>query len=1354
MSRFRAQLLQQTRNIQQRLRQQRQVSFLVLQRQSRRLFFSKFPPFLQLFRLGFYYAFSFLAALPYFFFFHSTAGFQRFAPRDDHGNFLFSYTTYIRQRNFSLATITISLFAVSIYLTSTIFLTFPETSRGASTVTVCPTLVSGCDTTDIQSAINGASSGDTIQFMDGRYYLHSSHPSFKSKIYLPPTSPAITLRGNVSVTQQKIDGTTTTGGVILDGFWAVGDRDGALITIENNSRIEGFEMTGGGDNDATSETPANWEGGAIRSVSASPTIDTVLVRDAQIKGPRTNGDRYFGAGMFFSGGSPTVNNVEIHTSVIWDGGGGLFFDGKGDSANLLTLTNSKIHDNRVGRYVNDDWNHGGNLYIYQGRAEVRGNQFNAGVSLRRGGNVICKNCLHGTLFDNNAIYHGTAKWGGGMYFLNQSQTQQVTMTNNRIYRNTATDASSGDGGGIYGFGNMSLLFSNNTVSENISQNSTGEGAANFSILGTANTFTLTNNIFSDAVGAASVSLDPALDVTNIDYNLHWNNPSGNFTNGLSLRPHDLSSSPAFVDAAAGNYHLTTPSAAINAGTNLGAPSTDLDGNTRPYGGKNDIGADEYVYALGNLYVDAAAGSDATGDGTITKPWKTITTALRFIRGGADEDTIHATSGSAQTEFNEQVTLSSSQSGAQSSYTKLIAWTDQTRQRPIINANGRSTGITLNGANYVWIEGFTIRNASNDGIQVNNSSHITLTAIHTYDHHEQGIKISGGDDITVTNTVSRSNDQHGVQILNTNAVALTNNTLHDNVQSGTVVTNTPSVTMRNNLLTANGAFALSTDSASLRTLVSNFNDLTSPSQQVAQIGSTTHPSLSDWQAASAQDDRSVSVDPQYTNTYQLNEGSLVIDAGTTTSAPSSDIDGNIRPRGNNVDIGAFESSFSATANVLYADAQNGSDSTGDGSLSAPFKTITKALSNVLSGTTQAIYLSGTFPEQVTIRADHSGSSAVPLKITTAPQNANGSLAIVTGSDLRSTAFSLTSASYITLESIEIRDVTASAIQLSNSRNITVTRSVIHDADNAAVNASESTDVTLTNHKIYDNGTSASENGHGGFILTNRSKRAVIINNTLFDLRSSAGTAAGIVLTTTSDSSRIENNIIVNADRFYVTDTTSLASSTIRSNLLYQSHQGDVIKDGSPMTFESWQTSGQDNQSHKTDPLFADITTDNIRLQNTSPALDVGFSEYAPLVDFENETRPFDSSGVDLGADEVRYPGVPKTITSSEITDQAASYHGRLPTDLLHLTLSYGIDEQGAISEPNRQQRHPLHSPPFSRPPPTTGASTPRMILETAGRAIFNPLPHRLRKTMRKGRIPQKKFPMKKKRKKIRRKLMPT
>ncbi|WP_147443666.1 choice-of-anchor Q domain-containing protein [Corallococcus sicarius] len=56
---------------------------------------------------------------------------------------------------------------------------------------------------------------------------------------------------------------------------------------------------------------------------------------------------------------------------------------------------------------------------------------------------------------------------------------------------------------------------------------------------------------------------------------------------------DVTSPPQFVNYAGGDFHLASGSPAINAGSPTFAPPIDLDGNARPSGAADDIGAYEY-----------------------------------------------------------------------------------------------------------------------------------------------------------------------------------------------------------------------------------------------------------------------------------------------------------------------------------------------------------------------------------------------------------------------------------------------------------------------------------------------------------------------------------------------------------------------------------------------------------------------------------------------------------------------------------------------------------------------------------------------------------------------------------------
>ena len=100
------------------------------------------------------------------------------------------------------------------------------------------------------------------------------------------------------------------------------------------------------------------------------------------------------------------------------------------------------------------------------------------------------------------------------------------------------------------------------------------------------------HITNTLIASHTVGIEQTDGVVTEDYNLFAGatlTTTGFVTNGAHSREGD----PAFVDAAAGDYHITARSAALNAGVDVGV-TVDADGHTRLTGlGRGmDIGYDE------------------------------------------------------------------------------------------------------------------------------------------------------------------------------------------------------------------------------------------------------------------------------------------------------------------------------------------------------------------------------------------------------------------------------------------------------------------------------------------------------------------------------------------------------------------------------------------------------------------------------------------------------------------------------------------------------------------------------------------------------------------------------------------
>jgi uncharacterized repeat protein (TIGR01451 family) len=493
---------------------------------------------------------------------------------------------------------------------------------GYSTYYVAPSCTGvpePCYTT-VQDAVDAADDpGDVIKVATGVYTGVIARPA-PAGYEGAPASGLITQVVYISKTVTVRGGYTTDFTDLPDPeanpttLDAEGQGRVIFVTGDISSTVEGLRITGG---DAAGLGGA-WEsraydvGGGVHIVTATATI-----RDNQLFNNTSGGAWSAGGGLFLFHSDATLsgNTITNNSGGIDSGGGGLH----------LYYSNAMLSGNTVSANTATQ---GGGLQVTFSNATVSGNTFSANTATLVGGGLIVYDSEATVI--SNTISGNTADWSGGM----QLDYGTSTVSGNKIINNTAT-AERGGGLRLYDSddttvsgniisgnrahfgGGVDLYLSDATLINNVVADNRANTAGSALYIYYSSPRLLHNTIARNRGGDGSgvfVSYSSAVDLINtvlvghsvgiyvasgstaeLDATLWGSGSWANDTNwsgpGTINHSDDHTGDPAFVNPAAGDYHITPASAAIDAGVDAEVDH-DIDGDPRPLGLGYDLGADE------------------------------------------------------------------------------------------------------------------------------------------------------------------------------------------------------------------------------------------------------------------------------------------------------------------------------------------------------------------------------------------------------------------------------------------------------------------------------------------------------------------------------------------------------------------------------------------------------------------------------------------------------------------------------------------------------------------------------------------------------------------------------------------
>ncbi len=328
----------------------------------------------------------------------------------------------------------------------------------------------------------------------------------------------------------------------------------------------------------SSDPVGGQHGGAILINGASPTISNCVFNNN--RGHLGSGLGYGGA-ICVIGGEPTIEACSFNGNIGSKGGALAVFGGSQLSVTQCTFEQNGCSDGAVN-------NLGGAIYVENATLEMDGGNLSNGTIAYDGAALFAQDSvvdLAGVEFaGNQALNNGGALMASGGF---------VTVNGASFQNNTA----GGSGGGLYADG--ASLSVTNTYFQNNQGSILAGGLGAMNATGKIENCLFQENVASNSGGLMVLASDDFLVRNNIilenqgfglmavgelmvaDYNNVVGNLPADYANG-GVGAHDLSLSPLFIDADAGNFGLAQFSPCIDAGQD-DASCIDPDGSRADMG---------------------------------------------------------------------------------------------------------------------------------------------------------------------------------------------------------------------------------------------------------------------------------------------------------------------------------------------------------------------------------------------------------------------------------------------------------------------------------------------------------------------------------------------------------------------------------------------------------------------------------------------------------------------------------------------------------------------------------------------------------------------------------------------------